>query len=145
MEWNRRVALEKEMARDPKNTICHVRLTFDHSSNFLIYPTPLGINVYNLVTQKIVRQIGSNENLRFLGKNSFYNFWHFKLKVSHCAEQFPVLLWIFQFYLILILKFIKGKIARSGDQCECWGSGKSKFASEWAGSNAGNGFKLIQN
>ena len=66
MEWNRRVALEKEMAREagPQR---YSRLTYDHSSNFLIYPTPLGINVYNLVTDRVVRQIGTNENLRFLG------------------------------------------------------------------------------
>jgi peptidylprolyl isomerase domain and WD repeat-containing protein 1 len=67
MEWNRRVALEKEMARDPSVPLRHIRMAYDSSGNFLIYPTPLGINVYNLRSGKVVRQIGNNENLRFLG------------------------------------------------------------------------------
>ena len=44
VEWNRRVALEKELNRDP-TAFRHLSITYDESSNFLIYPTPLGIRV----------------------------------------------------------------------------------------------------
>ncbi|VDK70952.1 unnamed protein product [Gongylonema pulchrum] len=44
MEWNRRVALEKELDRD-ENTFQHLSICFDETSNFLIYPTPIGIKV----------------------------------------------------------------------------------------------------
>lgn len=44
MEWNRRVALEKELDRD-ENTFQHMAICFDETSNFLIYPTPVGIKV----------------------------------------------------------------------------------------------------
>ncbi|KAF7634070.1 hypothetical protein Mgra_00006488 [Meloidogyne graminicola] len=67
MEWTRRVALEKEMATRDVNAFRYIKLIFDNSSNFIIYPTPLGINVFNLVTKQIVRKIGTNENLRFFG------------------------------------------------------------------------------
>ncbi|VDK79317.1 unnamed protein product [Litomosoides sigmodontis] len=66
MEWSRRVALEKELDRD-ENTFQHLSICFDETSNFLIYPTPIGIKVYNLYTDEIVREIGKNENMRFLG------------------------------------------------------------------------------
>lgn len=45
MEWNRRVAIEKEMSRDPAS-FRFLRVAFDESGNFLVYPTPLGIRVY---------------------------------------------------------------------------------------------------
>ncbi|CAG9530922.1 unnamed protein product [Cercopithifilaria johnstoni] len=66
MEWSRRVALEKELDRD-ENAFQHLSICFDETSNFLIYPTPIGIKVYNLYTDEIVREIGKNENMRFLG------------------------------------------------------------------------------
>uniref|UniRef100_A0A915PG71 peptidylprolyl isomerase n=1 Tax=Setaria digitata TaxID=48799 RepID=A0A915PG71_9BILA len=66
MEWNRRVALEKELDRD-ENTFQHLSICFDETSNFLIYPTPIGIKVYNLYTDEVIREIGKNENMRFLG------------------------------------------------------------------------------
>ncbi|KAH7708278.1 cyclophilin-type peptidyl-prolyl cis-trans isomerase-15 [Aphelenchoides avenae] len=66
MEWNRRVATEKEMSRDPA-AFRHLRVTFDESGNFLIYPTPLGIRVYNLYTDEVVRELGKGENVRFVG------------------------------------------------------------------------------
>ncbi|KAL3124066.1 hypothetical protein niasHT_004655 [Heterodera trifolii] len=66
IEWNRRVALEKEMSRDP-NALRFISITYDASSNFLIFPTPLGITVYNLVSDQVARRIGAGENLRFVG------------------------------------------------------------------------------
>lgn len=54
------------MNKDPL-AFRHLTITFDGSSNFLIYPSPLGIKVYNLVTDQLVREIGKMENIRFLG------------------------------------------------------------------------------
>ncbi|KAI6179310.1 Cyclophilin-type peptidyl-prolyl cis-trans isomerase-15 [Aphelenchoides besseyi] len=65
MEWNRRVALEKELNKS-EAAFQHLKFTFDFSGNFLIYPTPLGISVFNLVTEEVVREIGKGENARFL-------------------------------------------------------------------------------
>lgn len=44
MEWNRRIAIEKEMSRDSE-VFRSLQLAYDYTGNFLIYPTPLGINV----------------------------------------------------------------------------------------------------
>uniref|UniRef100_A0A915CQU2 peptidylprolyl isomerase n=1 Tax=Ditylenchus dipsaci TaxID=166011 RepID=A0A915CQU2_9BILA len=57
MEWNRRVALEREMSRDPA-AFRYLKIGYDESSNFLYFPTPIGIKVYNLVTDEVVREIG---------------------------------------------------------------------------------------
>ncbi|KAI1727510.1 cyclophilin type peptidyl-prolyl cis-trans isomerase/CLD domain-containing protein [Ditylenchus destructor] len=66
MEWNRRIALEKELNKDPAS-FRYLRIAYDESSNFLIYPTPLGISVYNIITGEVIREIGKGENIRFLG------------------------------------------------------------------------------
>lgn len=66
MEWNRRVALEKEMSRDPA-AFRYLKIGYDESGNFLYYPSPIGIKVYNLVTDEVVREIGKGENVRFVG------------------------------------------------------------------------------
>uniref|UniRef100_F1L033 peptidylprolyl isomerase n=1 Tax=Ascaris suum TaxID=6253 RepID=F1L033_ASCSU len=66
MEWNRRVALERELDRD-ENTFQHMSICFDETSNFLIYPTPVGIKVINLYSDETVREVGKMENMRFLG------------------------------------------------------------------------------
>uniref|UniRef100_A0A915AK08 peptidylprolyl isomerase n=1 Tax=Parascaris univalens TaxID=6257 RepID=A0A915AK08_PARUN len=66
MEWNRRVALERELDRD-ENTFQHMSVCFDETSNFLIYPTPVGIKVINLYSDDTVREVGKMENMRFLG------------------------------------------------------------------------------
>jgi peptidylprolyl isomerase domain and WD repeat-containing protein 1 len=60
------MALEKEMNKDPL-AFRHLTITFDGSSNFLIYPSLLGIKVYNIVNDEVVREIGKVENIRFLG------------------------------------------------------------------------------
>ncbi|CAD5212795.1 unnamed protein product [Bursaphelenchus okinawaensis] len=65
MEWNRRVALEKDLNKE-EGVFNNLKMSFDFSGNFLIYPTPIGINVYNLVTDKVVREIGKGENARFM-------------------------------------------------------------------------------
>jgi peptidylprolyl isomerase domain and WD repeat-containing protein 1 len=66
MEWHRRIALEKELDKTP-DAFRLITLAFDESSNFLLYATPLGVKVTNLVTNVVVREIGKPENLRILG------------------------------------------------------------------------------
>ncbi|TMS34756.1 hypothetical protein L596_002284 [Steinernema carpocapsae] len=65
MEWNRRIALEKEIEKDPTTSVGSV--IYDESGNFLIYPTMIGIQVYNLVTDEVIRSIGKGEIARFTG------------------------------------------------------------------------------
>ncbi|KAK0395069.1 hypothetical protein QR680_001096 [Steinernema hermaphroditum] len=65
MEWNRRLALEKDLEKDPENIVPSM-VTYDESGNFLIYPTVIGIRVYNLVTDEVTRELGKNENTRFM-------------------------------------------------------------------------------
>lgn len=64
MEFNRRVALEKEL--DKTDSLQYTKLTFDESGNFLLVPTMIGIKVINLVTNRLARLIGKPENMRFL-------------------------------------------------------------------------------
>ncbi|EGT59757.1 CBN-CYN-15 protein [Caenorhabditis brenneri] len=66
MEWSRRLASEKEMDKDKKNSLKYSKLCFDQSGNFLLYPTPIGIKVFNLVTQEVSRSIGRDESIRFV-------------------------------------------------------------------------------
>lgn len=67
MEWNRRVALEKEMDKDRGSAFKNVKLCWDYSGYFLIYPSPIGIKVYNVYTDSVVREIGKEETMRFIG------------------------------------------------------------------------------
>ncbi|KJH47928.1 peptidyl-prolyl cis-trans isomerase, cyclophilin-type [Dictyocaulus viviparus] len=67
MEWNRRVALEKEMEKDRINSFKNLRLCWDYSGYFLLYPSPIGVKVYNVYTEQVVREIGKEETMRFLG------------------------------------------------------------------------------
>lgn len=64
MEFNRRVALEKDL--DKTDSLHFSRLTFDESGHFLLVPTMIGIKVINLVTNRLARLIGKPENMRFL-------------------------------------------------------------------------------
>lgn len=64
MEFNRRVALEKEL--DKTDSLQYTQLAFDESGNFLMVPTMIGIKVINLVTNRLARLIGKPENMRFL-------------------------------------------------------------------------------
>lgn len=117
MEWNRRVALEKEMGKD-SNILRSIRITYDFSSNFLIYPTPLGINVYNWVTDKLIRQIGTNENLRFLGTEFYFYILIIKLLGVTLCRAVPSLS-VQLFISFISTNFILGKIARSGNNHSC--------------------------
>uniref|UniRef100_A0A158P6J7 peptidylprolyl isomerase n=1 Tax=Angiostrongylus cantonensis TaxID=6313 RepID=A0A158P6J7_ANGCA len=57
MEWNRRVALEKEMDKDRANSFKNVRLCWDYSGYFLLYPSPIGVKVCLCGSHKSVPDI----------------------------------------------------------------------------------------
>lgn len=63
MEWSRRVAAEKDLEKD-KDSWRLMRLCWDYSGNFLLYPSPIGVKVYNVVTEEVVREIGKDETFR---------------------------------------------------------------------------------
>lgn len=65
MEWNRRIALEKELNRS-EDAFNHFKIIYDLSGHYLLYPTPLGITVFNTATETVVREIGKGENARFM-------------------------------------------------------------------------------
>ncbi|KAL6040930.1 Peptidylprolyl isomerase domain and WD repeat containing protein 1, variant 3 [Balamuthia mandrillaris] len=64
IDFGRRMAVERAIDTEdvpPSNVV------FDESSNFVLYPTMLGIKVVNIVTNKMVRIVGRSENTeRFL-------------------------------------------------------------------------------
>lgn len=65
IDFGRRIAAEKEVKND-RETV--VSMCFDSSGHFLFYPTPIGIKVLNLTTNRVVKLIGKVENTeRFCG------------------------------------------------------------------------------
>lgn len=64
MEFNRKVANEKELEKSDLNKSCN--LIFDSTGHFLMYSTMIGIKVVNLYTNKVKQLIGKNDNLRYL-------------------------------------------------------------------------------
>ncbi|PAV86314.1 hypothetical protein WR25_14639 isoform B [Diploscapter pachys] len=67
MEWNRRVACEKEMDKDDDERAKQpVAFCWDYTSNYILYPSIIGIKVYNITTDKVVRTVGKEETIRFL-------------------------------------------------------------------------------
>lgn len=66
VDWTRKVAVEKDINKDHK-AFDNIQLSFDESGNFLIYPSPLGLRIYNIVTEKVVRDLGKAESVRFMG------------------------------------------------------------------------------
>lgn len=59
------MAVERELEKTPES-LRYTSMVFDESSNFLFYPTVVGVKVVNLVTNKLVQIIGKPENLRIL-------------------------------------------------------------------------------
>lgn len=45
MEWNRRLALERDMDKDPVNAFRFMKISWDKTGHFLMYPSPVGIKV----------------------------------------------------------------------------------------------------
>lgn len=64
MELGRRKAGEMELLRS--GSLRHENCVFDESSNFVIYPTMVGIKVVNILTNVVSRIIGKGENMRCL-------------------------------------------------------------------------------
>ncbi|CAG7834170.1 unnamed protein product [Allacma fusca] len=64
MEFGRRMAVERDLEKSEMLKMSN--LTFDESSNFLLYPTVIGVKIVNIVTNRMVRLIAKPENLRIL-------------------------------------------------------------------------------
>ena len=69
LEFGRRLAIEKELEKSP--AFSNSSIMFDESSNFLIYPTMLGVKIINLTTNRCARILGKSENARFLNLGLF--------------------------------------------------------------------------
>ncbi|RIA92413.1 peptidyl-prolyl cis-trans isomerase cyp15 [Glomus cerebriforme] len=69
MEFGRRLAVERELEKTSQASTMNA--VFDESSNFIIYPTMLGIKIVNLKTNKVVRLIGKTEPHRFLNLSMY--------------------------------------------------------------------------
>jgi len=66
IDFGRRMAVEREIEQAGDSAaICNV--VFDESSNFIIYPTMIGVKIVNLFSNTVVRVLGKVENsARFL-------------------------------------------------------------------------------
>jgi peptidylprolyl isomerase domain and WD repeat-containing protein 1 len=68
-EFGLRIAIEKKALQEIKNNpyVQNSMLTWDESSNFIIYSTLIGLKVINVVTKQVCRILGYREsNIRFL-------------------------------------------------------------------------------
>lgn len=64
MEFGRRMAIERDLEKSESYELANI--IFDASGHFIMYATLLGIKLINLYSNKCVRIIGKNENLRIL-------------------------------------------------------------------------------
>ncbi|CAH1118491.1 unnamed protein product [Phaedon cochleariae] len=64
MEFGRRMAVERDLERSESFELGNI--TFDESGYFIMYATLLGVKLINIHTNRCVRIIGKNENLRML-------------------------------------------------------------------------------
>ncbi|CAH0549023.1 unnamed protein product [Brassicogethes aeneus] len=64
MEFGRRMAVERDLEKS--EAFHNANIVFDDSGHFIMYASLLGIKLVNLYTNKCVRIIGKNENLRVL-------------------------------------------------------------------------------
>ncbi|RZC32250.1 peptidylprolyl isomerase domain and WD repeat-containing protein 1, partial [Asbolus verrucosus] len=64
MEFGRRMAVERDLEKSEAFGMANI--VFDYSGHFIMYATLLGIKLVNLYSNKCVRIIGKNENLRLL-------------------------------------------------------------------------------
>ncbi|XP_023222457.1 peptidylprolyl isomerase domain and WD repeat-containing protein 1-like [Centruroides sculpturatus] len=62
MEFGRRMAIERDLEKS--DSFQYANIVFDESGYFVLYATMLGIKVINLHTNKCVRLLGKNENIR---------------------------------------------------------------------------------
>ncbi|KAH8825352.1 peptidyl-prolyl cis-trans isomerase [Flagelloscypha sp. PMI_526] len=69
MEFGRRLAVEREMelpGPDGKIPAMWINAIWDESGSFVIYATLLGVKVVNVVTNRVSRLLGKDENVRWL-------------------------------------------------------------------------------
>ncbi|EKX73903.1 cyclophilin peptidyl-prolyl cis-trans isomerase protein, putative [Theileria equi strain WA] len=95
VDFPKRRACEGEIAKSGKDEIEYTNVLFDASSNYLIYPSMLGIKVVNLVTNKLVRVIGKSEaSLRYMKIACLQGIFNKVFKISKSNEQLlpPVLI-----------------------------------------------------
>ena len=71
IDFGRRMAVERELSKD-EHTNAYYNLLFDESSNFIMYSTPLGIKLINIVTNKLVKLLGLPENTERFTKIALY-------------------------------------------------------------------------
>lgn len=64
MEFGRRMAVERDLEKS--DAIALANIIFDESGYFIMYATLLGIKLINLYSNRCVKIIGKNENLRIL-------------------------------------------------------------------------------
>lgn len=64
MEFGRRMAVERDLEKSESFELANI--VFDESGYFIMYSTLLGIKLINIYTNRCVRIIGKNENLRML-------------------------------------------------------------------------------
>lgn len=64
MEFGRRMAVERDLEKSEYFELSNI--IFDQSGYFIMYATVLGIKLVNIRTNKCVKIIGKNENLRML-------------------------------------------------------------------------------
>ncbi|KAF7284968.1 peptidylprolyl isomerase domain and WD repeat-containing protein 1 [Rhynchophorus ferrugineus] len=64
MEFGRRMAVERDLEKSEAFHLAN--LVFDYSGNFIMFATLLGIKLINIYSNKLVKIIGKNENLRIL-------------------------------------------------------------------------------
>uniref|UniRef100_A0A1Q3F9E7 peptidylprolyl isomerase n=1 Tax=Culex tarsalis TaxID=7177 RepID=A0A1Q3F9E7_CULTA len=62
MEFGRRMANERDLEKSDSFSL--INISFDYSGHFILYPTMLGIKLVNIETNKLVKIIGKNDNLR---------------------------------------------------------------------------------
>ncbi|KAK9897692.1 hypothetical protein P389DRAFT_60626 [Cystobasidium minutum MCA 4210] len=66
MEFGRRLAVERELAERSVDSARRENAAWDETGNFILYPSLVGIKVVNIITNKVVRILGKDENHRFL-------------------------------------------------------------------------------
>ncbi|GBN35946.1 Peptidylprolyl isomerase domain and WD repeat-containing protein 1 [Araneus ventricosus] len=62
MEFGRRMAIERDLEKT--EAFDTAGISYDESGYFILYPTMLGIKVVNVYTNRCVRVLGKNENIR---------------------------------------------------------------------------------
>lgn len=61
--------MEKELEKS--DFLKFSTMTFDETSNFLLYPTLFGVKIVNIFTNTFVRYLGKPENMRMLSLSLF--------------------------------------------------------------------------